>query len=447
MAQGPVQHKPPTAVATDEAPPREGPRRQLRVETAFGDWFERTFVSMRNRNVRVLWFGTALNFAGIMMNMTAQSVVAFDLSGSNRAVGTVMLGQGLSLLVISPFAGAIADRFSKRTMLVACQVVMGVTFFGVGVAIATDTISILILAVSAFVAGTMLAMIRSLRNAYLGELAAPEQRGNAVAVQQLAMSSMQVVGPFMAGILLGWSVVGAAGTYFAMAAAFALAILTVLRLPPTHARERQASSPSMLRDTWEGLRYGWQHPEIRWVMAGFVMLTLVGMPYMTLLPGYVSEVLGMSTSRLGVLLGISALGGLLVSLATASLADSPRAPLVLTICNVLFAASLIGLSVAPSFAVVAVVVLFLGAGASGFQMLNNAIALRAADIAYMGRVASLTTMAFSLSGLAAFPIGAAADHWGQRPVLAAMGGALMCVAFILYVWKQRMIHAERAAAA
>jgi len=97
--------------------------------------------------------------------------------------------------------------------------------------------------------------------------------------------------------------------------------------------------------------------------------------------------------------------------------------------------------------VVAVVMLFLGAGASGFQMLNNAIALRAADIAYMGRVASLTTMAFSLSGLAAFPIGAAADHWGQRPVLAAMGGVLMCVAFILYVWKQQMIRAERAAIA
>ena len=142
MAQGPVQNKPSTAGATDEAPPRQaprdrprdGPRRQVRVRAAFGDWFERTFASMRNRNVRVLWFGTALNFAGIMMNMTAQSVVAFDLSGSNRAVGTVMLGQGLSLLVISPFAGAIADRFSKRTMLVACQVVMGVTFFGVGVA-------------------------------------------------------------------------------------------------------------------------------------------------------------------------------------------------------------------------------------------------------------------------------------------------------------------------
>lgn len=441
MVQDPVRNSHPTAT---EAP--RPSRRQLHLRAALGSWYDRTFESMRNRHLRILWLGTFLNFAGIMMNTTAQSVVAFDLSGSNRAVGAVMLGQGLSLLVISPFAGAIADRVSKRTMLIVCQAILVATFFLVGLAIASDVISIRMLAVSAFVAGTMFAMIRPLRNAYIGELAVHEQRGNAVAVQQLAMTSMQIIGPFLAGILLGWSLVGATGTYFAMAGAFALAIVTVLQLPPTRARVDEGGSPSMLAETWEGLRYGWQHPEIRWVLAGLVMLTLVGMPYMTLLPGYLNEVLGMSTASLGVLLGVSALGGFLVTVATASLADSPRAPFVLTACSVLFAGSLVALSIAPSFAVAVAVSFFLGAGASGFQMLNAAIALRAADIEYMGRVASLTMMAFALSGLAAFPIGAAADAFGQRPVLAAMGGAVFCSSIILAVWKQRMLLAERAAA-
>ncbi len=437
MAQDPVQNTPPLAP----------PRRRERVRQSLTGWYDRTFDSMRNRNLRILWLGTFLNFAGVMMNMTAQSVVAFDLSGSNRAVGLVMLGQGLSLLVLSPFAGTIADRFSKRTTLIACQVVLGANFFLVGLAIATDVITIPLLAFSSFVAGTMFAMIRPLRNAYIGELAESDQRGNAVAVQQLAMTSMQIIAPFVAGILLGWSLVGASGTYYVMGAAFVFAIFTVLRLPPTSQRAQQAGGPSMLRETWEGMQYGWQNPEIRWVLGGFVMLTLVGMPYMTLLPGYVKEVLGMSTATLGVLLGISALGGFLVSLATASLADSPKAPLVLATTNVLFGASLIGMSVAPTFAVAVVVVLFLGAGASGFQMLNTAIALRAAATAYMGRVAALTMMAFSLSGMAAFPIGAAADEWGERPVLAAMGFAVLGVAAVLTVWKQRMLRATESAAA
>ncbi len=176
MAQDPVQNTPPLAP----------PRRRERVRQSLTGWYDRTFDSMRNRNLRILWLGTFLNFAGVMMNMTAQSVVAFDLSGSNRAVGLVMLGQGLSLLVLSPFAGTIADRFSKRTTLIACQVVLGANFFLVGLAIATDVITIPLLAFSSFVAGTMFAMIRPLRNAYIGELAESDQRGNAVAVQQLA---------------------------------------------------------------------------------------------------------------------------------------------------------------------------------------------------------------------------------------------------------------------
>jgi hypothetical protein len=80
-------------------------------------------------------------------------------------------------------------------------------------------------------------------------------------------------------------------------------------------------------------------------------------------------------------------------------------------------------------------------------MLNTAIALRAAATAYMGRVAALTMMAFSLSGMAAFPIGAAADEWGERPVLAAMGFAVLGVAAVLTVWKQRMLRATESAAA
>jgi hypothetical protein len=80
-------------------------------------------------------------------------------------------------------------------------------------------------------------------------------------------------------------------------------------------------------------------------------------------------------------------------------------------------------------------------------MLNTAIALRASDVAHMGRVASLTMMTFSLSGIAAFPIGAAADAYGQRPVLAAMGIAVLATAFAFAVWKQRMIRDEQRARA
>ena len=426
---------------------RGGPIGRSRFGLAVSAWSLQTFESMSNGSLRILWFGTLLNFGAITMNGTAQGVVAFDLTGNNKAVGAVMFGQGLSMLFISPFAGALADRFSKRLMLVTCQAILGIQFFLVGSAIATDTITIPMLAVSSFVSGTMFAVIRPVRNAYIGELASPEQRGNAVAVQQLAMTGMQIIGPFMAGILLGWNAVGSAGTYLAMGLFVVFSLLLMFQLPGTKSRVMQAGGPSFVQEMWGGIRYGYGNPEIRWVLGGFILVTIVGTPYMVLLPAYTKDVLGMSTASLGVLLGISAAGGFIVSLATASMAGSSKAPTILTCCNILLAASLVGLAFAPSFAVAALAVFFLGAGAGGFQMLNTAIALQAAEVAYMGRVAALTMMTFSLSGLVAFPIGALADAHGERAVFAGMGIAVFVVAIFLALWKKQMIRAKASAQA
>ena len=244
-----------------------------------------------------------------------------------------------------------------------------------------------------------------------------------------------VAGPFFAAILLGWSATGAAGTYFIMAGAFYVALLMMVQLPGPPDR-KDVEVPSFWSDTMLGLRYGWAHQEIRWVLGSFLFLTIFGMPFATVLPAYAENALSVNTSAFGVLLGLAALGGLLVSIMAASLADSPSAPRFLFVCNLLFAGSLAGLAVAPSFAVACVVVVFLGAGSSGFQVLNLAIALRAADVAYMGRVAGLTMMASSVSGLSAFPVGALADRFGEREMLMSMGIAVLAVTVVLALWRE-----------
>lgn len=403
---------------------------------AVNRWFVRTFDSLRDRNLRILWIGTLLNFAGVTMNQTAQGVVAFDLTGNSRAVGTVTLGMGLAMLFIAPLGGTLADRLSKRTMLITCQAILSATFFAVGFAIAGDFITIPLLAVSAFISGMMFAMVRSVRNAYIGEVATPEHRGNAVALGQLAMTVMQVSGPFLAGVLIGWSVFGSAGTYAVMGSFFLVGMITMIQLPATKAPIRAQGSPNILRETLTGMKYGWANPEIRLVLGGFLLLTLVGNPYIALLPGYVSRELGATTSNLGVLLGVSAVGGFAISLVAASMSDSKNAPRLLLGCNLVFGLSLIGLGLSGNLGMAAVVMLFLGVGTSGFQVLNLAVALRAAEVAYMGRIASLTMMAMSLSSIMALPMGWLADEVGDRPVFIGMGSGVLVVAVVLALWRK-----------
>ena len=73
-------------------------------------WFRRTFSSLSNPNYRTLWLGTSVAFLAFMMSSIVQSIVAFDLTGKNGALGVVALGMGIATIVISPFVGVIADR-------------------------------------------------------------------------------------------------------------------------------------------------------------------------------------------------------------------------------------------------------------------------------------------------------------------------------------------------
>src|SRR5438034_700564 len=81
-----------------------------------------TFAAFQMPVYRVIWFGTMLSFVAFNMGGPAQGVVAFDLTGNNSAVGFVGFGQGLAMFFLNPFSGAIADRFSKRAVILGCQV-------------------------------------------------------------------------------------------------------------------------------------------------------------------------------------------------------------------------------------------------------------------------------------------------------------------------------------
>jgi MFS family permease len=399
-------------------------------------WLATTFAALDLRDFRVLWIGTALSGLAFMMSMTAQNVVAFDLSGNNRAVGLVMFGQGVAMLFISPFGGALADRLSKRLLLLVCQLAIGLTMFATALLIAVDAISVFFLAVGAFVMGTMFSFLGPARQAYVGEVVPLDRRGNAVALSQVAMNLTRVIGPSLAGVMLAVSVIGAAGTYFFMGVIFVVVVATLLRLPPT--RASAPSGTSVLGEIRAGLRHVTENPRLFNLVAGFVLVTMVGFPYMTVMPGFVTEELGQGAAAYGILLAVSAVGGLLVSLAVASVADSRRAPLLLTLMSGGLGVMLIVTGMAPTFAAALVTMFGVGGCVSGFQALNSALTLHSTSPAYYGRVMSITMLAFSATGIIGLPIGMLADAIGERTTLMVMGVAVLVVVAGLAVWSARV---------
>src|SRR3954463_10939237 len=100
------------------------------------------FDALRLPVYRTIWLGTVVSFFAFNTWGPAQGVVAYDLTGNNGAVGIVVFGQGLAQTFFNPLSGALADRLSKRNLVIGCQAIAFITMLIVGLLIKTDHISI-----------------------------------------------------------------------------------------------------------------------------------------------------------------------------------------------------------------------------------------------------------------------------------------------------------------
>lgn len=371
-----------------------------------------------------------LAFVAFFMSTIAQSAVAFDLTGNNRDVGAVVFGQGLAMIVLAPFGGALADRMSKRMLLVVSQAVIGAVFFVTGILIGLDAISILALSVGSFVIGTMFSLLGPTRQAYVGYLVEPERRGNAVALQQVALNAGRVGGPFIAAALLAIPFIDATGTYLFMGIMYLAAMVTLALLPAAPSRAG-GQGIGLMEDVLIGVRYVAHNPRLRALVLQFVFVMLAGFPFIAIMPAFVENSLNSDTSTFGLLMGIMAIGGLIASLLVAQIADSSRAPHVIIAGCAGFGVSLFLTGMAPTIAIAAVTMFLVGLTSGAFQTLNNAVIVREASTEYYGRVMSLTMMAFAGFGVIALPVGFIADAVGERTTLMVMGVVVCIVTAIM----------------
>lgn len=406
-------------------------------------WSTTTFKSLEDPGYRILWAGSTLAFLAFMMSSVVQSVVAFDLTGKNGAVGFVALGMGVATILVSPFGGVIADRVSKRRLLLIGQSTIGVNFISVGLLIVTDHITIPALVVSTFVMGAVFAFIAPARQAWIGELLPREALPNGIALQQVAMTGTRIAGPFLAGALIAISVIGTGGTYLFMGALFALVVLTLAQLPGTKNRGG-TSKPSVIGDLMLGVRHVTERPRLVLLTLSFMGMIAAGYSYQVILPGFLKNDLGRDQKDIGWMLGVSAIAGLVVTIGVASLAGSKHAWKLMLGSGAVLGVSLVLLAASPSFTLALGAMLLVGGGSSGFQLLNNALVMQESDPAFYGRVMSITMLAWGMNGLAGFPFGLLADAVGERETLLIMGLLVLGVSVATALMQGALNRQERA---
>ncbi len=379
------------------------------------------------RDFRILFIGTLAAFTAFFTSTVIQGVVAFQLTGSNTAVGTAVFGQGVGMVLCGPLGGAFADRLPKRRVIAIGQLIAATCFGTLGVLYALDRIALWHLVTNSFVFGCAFGFLGPARQALAADLVPPSLLGNAMALSNVANTISRVAGPVVAGLLLDWKSAGPAAAYGVMSLLYASSALSLLWLPKSRVRPF-AAEKHVVHDLVDGLRYAWNAPRLRLLLIFFVGVMLIGFPHVTLIPGLLENQLGRPAQDVTRYALAAAAGALVTSITVSRFADSPRAIRIYSAFGLAFGFALVALAAAPTFHAGLAAMVLVGAASGGFHALNGAVVARETEPAYMGRVMSLTFLAFAAFSLSALPLGLLADRFGEQRVLLGMGLSVVAVA-------------------
>ena len=377
------------------------------------------FSSLRVRNYRLFASGQVISNTGTWMQRIAQDWLVLSLTGSSTAVGVTTALQFLPMLVVGLYGGVIADRYSKRKLLVITQSVMGLTGLALAALTLSGHVQVGHVYALAFVLGLVTVVDNPARQTFVSEMVGPDHLRNAISLNSANFQSARLIGPAVAGVLI--SVIGSGWAFLLNGISFVAPVCALLamragELYPTEPVER---SKGQLR---EGLRYVRGHPELLWpiVLVGFI--GTFGFNFPIWLTAFTDKVFESGAGTYGLLNSLMAIG----SVAGALLAARRRA----TRMRMLPAAALVfGLlemaaAISPSFWLFVVLMAPICIVGLTFNVTANASVQMASDPAMRGRVMSLYMMVFMGGTPIGGPImGWLSDTYGAR--LGFLAGGLI----------------------
>ncbi len=391
---------------------------------------QETFAALKHYNYRLWFSGQVVSLVGTWMQMTAQGYLIYQLTGSPAYLGLVGFMGGLPAWLFTLFGGVVADRISRRNLMVITQTAMLVLAFILAALTFTNVVQPWHIVVLAFLLGTANAFDAPARVAFVNELVSRADMTNAIALNSTMFNIAAVVGPSVAG--LTYAAFGPAWCFTINGISFIAVIVALLlmRIQPIVQPSRRAS---VLADLKEGLRYVFSHSLILSLIGSVGLVSIFGIGMMTLLPAWAADILHGDVTTNGWLVSARGFGSLVSALMLAYLGSRKfRGKLWM-----------VGAFIMPvmlfAFAWIRWLPLALaalvGVGWSFMMIMNNSNALMQSQVPdhLRGRVMSVYTLVF----FGSMPLGALfAGTFAQKfnEPLTVMLGAAVLMALAIAAW-------------
>jgi MFS family permease len=381
--------------------------------------------ALRSRNYLLFWSGSLVANVGMWMQQIALGWLVYDLTRAASLLGTVSFCGNLPFLVLGLVGGAIADRASRRTVMLGTQLALSAAASALALLTASGHIAVWHVILIAMVAGTAGALYAPAMQSAIPTLVEPGELLNAVSLNAVQFNLARTIGPALAAVAYG--AIGPAGCFTLNAGGLLVlaALLARIRLP-----HRPADAPAPIaRALVEGLRYARRHAVIGPALFLAAVMSLCGFPYIILLPALARDALGLeSAAGLGYLMAAVGGGAVVGGLGLSAAGDPPRKGLVATTAGLAFGAVLAAFALVRSVAGTAALLFIMGVLQTTCVASINTTIQTAVHDGMRGRVMSmLTVMLFGFATVGGLVIGVLADHVGIPFALAA-GGIVILVA-------------------
>jgi len=392
--------------------------------------------ALNHRDFRRFYAAQLLALVGGWMQTVAQAWLVLQLTDSPFKLGLISTLQFSPILMFSLVAGAVADRLPKRGLLVTTQTTLACQALLLGVLVSTGRVQYGHVAVLGLVLGFANAVDQPARQSFVMDMVGKGDVANAVALNSAAFNAARIVGPAVAGVLIGR--VGVGPVFFINSVGFVGVILTLLRLEARGlpARERRAT---MLEEIVEGLRYARRTPRLLLALGLVLSVSLFVFNFTVYVPLLARTVLGLGAEGFGFLmasLGVGAVAGALTVGGFGS--REPELGRMFLSAAVAFAA-LLGLGLTRHVWTAAPLLFVTGYfGIMLMATCNTSMQLRAPD-ALRGRVMSLYTwVTGGVFPIGAFLVGSISQAWGVSAAFLWNGTlGLVTLGGIMLWWRLR----------
>src|SRR5881296_3034020 len=388
--------------------------------------------ALAHRNFRLFFFGQGVSLIGTWMQSVALGWLVLELTNSAFAVGLNQALRSLGVLLFTLYAGVVVDRVDKRRLIVLTQLLQMGEALALAVLVWAHLITVWPVMALAALFGVVNAFDIPGRQAFLVELVGKDDLMNAIALNSSMFNAARIVGPAVAGVLIGVAGVGMCFFLNGVSYVAVIAGLFAMRLPPFATRPMPSSA-------WDGVRQAvaFIRGDARvWALVALVaVFSVLGFPFIVLMPVIARDVLHTDARGYGLLMAAVGIGAMLGALGLAVQGPRVRKGVVLLAGGAAFGLLLVLFAAVRTIGVALALQALAGCAMIVTTALANTMLQTLVPDELRGRVMAFYAFVFvGMAPLGAFQAGLVAEHTGA-PLATALGGAGCVIAAGLATWR------------